>query len=199
MDRDSEFTKELEALLNRFSKENVSNTPDFILAAYIENCLIAWSVGIQQREAWYGRDPRPSEIGGEVIHTSDEGTSYCTQCEAYARERDSVLVTLAQDREAWQRKEAGLRAILSRHAEERDTWRPMAEKLAEAMYRISRLTQPIHRIEMVYCVETLALKAIQDYEAALKAGQPEKCKYSPPFINDHSQCQHQPDGGREGA
>lgn len=65
MDRDTEFTKELQSLLNRYSKENNSNTPDFILASYIENCLIAWNVGVQQREAWYGRDPRPKQIAGE--------------------------------------------------------------------------------------------------------------------------------------
>ena len=62
MDRDETFTKELQSLLNRYSKENTSNTPDFILASYIENCLVAWNVGVQQREAWYGRDPRPTEI-----------------------------------------------------------------------------------------------------------------------------------------
>lgn len=58
-DKDAQFTNELEALLNRFSKENASNTPDFILASYIENCLIAWNVGVQQREAWCGRELRP--------------------------------------------------------------------------------------------------------------------------------------------
>ena len=34
-----DFRKELEDLINRFSKENGSNTPDFILAEYLEGCL----------------------------------------------------------------------------------------------------------------------------------------------------------------
>jgi hypothetical protein len=33
------FRKELEQLINRNSRENGSNTPDFILAQYIEGCL----------------------------------------------------------------------------------------------------------------------------------------------------------------
>ncbi len=54
-DIDTEFEKELESLLNRFSQENDSNTPDFILARYLVNCLFAWKEGITQREKWYGR------------------------------------------------------------------------------------------------------------------------------------------------
>jgi len=54
------FEKELEELINRYSKENESNTPDFILAQYIENCLSAFTCAVQQRETWYGRDARPT-------------------------------------------------------------------------------------------------------------------------------------------
>lgn len=54
------FEKELENLINRHSKENESNTPDFILAQYICGCLATFNVAVQQRENWYGRDPRPS-------------------------------------------------------------------------------------------------------------------------------------------
>ncbi len=56
------FEKELESLLNRYSKENESNTPDWVLSDYIQNCLAAFNTATQQREAWYGRDPRPSVI-----------------------------------------------------------------------------------------------------------------------------------------
>ena len=35
------FERELESLINRFSKENDSNTPDFILAQYLLGCLQA--------------------------------------------------------------------------------------------------------------------------------------------------------------
>jgi hypothetical protein len=54
------FTEELSDLINRHSKENDSNTPDFILAGYIANCLHAFIEATQQRDTWYGRDARPS-------------------------------------------------------------------------------------------------------------------------------------------
>ena len=54
-----EFQKELEALINRYSKENESDTPDWILAQYLTNCLNAFTIGVQQRETWYGRKVAP--------------------------------------------------------------------------------------------------------------------------------------------
>jgi len=56
------FKKDLENLLNIHSKENDSNTPDFILASYIGNCLHAFTEATQQRESWYGRDDSPSSV-----------------------------------------------------------------------------------------------------------------------------------------
>lgn len=49
------FEQELEELINRYSKENESNTPDFILAEYILNALNAFNVATNHRETWYGR------------------------------------------------------------------------------------------------------------------------------------------------
>jgi hypothetical protein len=60
-----EFQKELESLLNRYSRENASNTPDFILAEYLVNCLESWNQATIHREKWYGRAPQPSKIQTE--------------------------------------------------------------------------------------------------------------------------------------
>lgn len=49
------FEKELENLLNRYSKEIASNTPDFILAAYISDSLDAFNAATKERDRWYGR------------------------------------------------------------------------------------------------------------------------------------------------
>jgi len=46
--------------LNRYSAENPSNTPDWILAQFLLGCLAAWNQGVQQRETWYGRDALPT-------------------------------------------------------------------------------------------------------------------------------------------
>lgn len=56
-----DFVKELGKLINRHSIENSSNTPDFIMAQYLVGCLEVFSLAIQQRETYYGRDGRPSE------------------------------------------------------------------------------------------------------------------------------------------
>lgn len=50
------FLEELQDLINRFSKENENNTPDFILAQYMENCLNAFTKATNERERWYGKN-----------------------------------------------------------------------------------------------------------------------------------------------
>jgi hypothetical protein len=52
----SNFRDELQGLLNRYSRENTSNTPDYVLADYLIDCLKALDVAIHKREQWYGRD-----------------------------------------------------------------------------------------------------------------------------------------------
>lgn len=54
------FQKELEELINRHSIENGSNTPDFILAQYMMDCLNAFNNVTTKREKWYGREPKKS-------------------------------------------------------------------------------------------------------------------------------------------
>lgn len=50
------FRAELESLVNRYSQENGSNTPDHILAEYLTNCLCAFDDAVNMRERWYGRE-----------------------------------------------------------------------------------------------------------------------------------------------
>lgn len=54
-DRKDGFRKELTTLVNRYSQENGSNTPDFLLAAYLVACLETYDVTVSAREKWYGR------------------------------------------------------------------------------------------------------------------------------------------------
>ena len=44
--------------INRHSAENASNTPDFILAQYLERCLTAFDAAVKEREWWHGRETR---------------------------------------------------------------------------------------------------------------------------------------------
>ncbi len=50
------FAAELEMLINKHSKENESDTPDFILAEYILNCLKAFDHATNERTKWYSEN-----------------------------------------------------------------------------------------------------------------------------------------------
>lgn len=45
----------LRELLNTYSQENASDTPDFILAEYLMGCLDSFNQAVRAREKWYGR------------------------------------------------------------------------------------------------------------------------------------------------
>lgn len=42
--------------INRFSIENLSNTPDFILSAYLIKCLMNFQCAVNDRDTWYRKD-----------------------------------------------------------------------------------------------------------------------------------------------
>lgn len=54
----------LTELINEYSLENASNTPDFILAQYLLDCLNAYNKAVQDRAVWYNRIDVP---GGEIV------------------------------------------------------------------------------------------------------------------------------------
>ena len=60
----NDLEQALTSALNRFSAENASNTPDWVLAQFLLGCLAAWNQGVGQRETWYGRDGPPCAKGG---------------------------------------------------------------------------------------------------------------------------------------
>ena len=44
------FREELTGLLNKHSMENAGNTPDYILASYLYNCLHAYNAAVCARD-----------------------------------------------------------------------------------------------------------------------------------------------------
>lgn len=46
----TQFRLELKDLINKHSKENGSNTPDFILAEYLNKCLEAFNSAVMHRD-----------------------------------------------------------------------------------------------------------------------------------------------------
>ncbi len=56
------FENELDNLINCHSMENGSDTPDYILARYLRDCLETWNRAVRRRENWYGRVPKACEV-----------------------------------------------------------------------------------------------------------------------------------------
>jgi len=54
------FVEELIALINRYSKESGSDTPDFILGEYMMRALDNWNMTTRQRDRWYRYSNRES-------------------------------------------------------------------------------------------------------------------------------------------
>ncbi len=51
---ESTLKKKLEELINSECRENDSNTPDFLLAEFMVNCLDAFELTSNKREVWFG-------------------------------------------------------------------------------------------------------------------------------------------------
>lgn len=61
------FERDIQDLINRHSKEDGSNTPDFILAEFLNGCLESFNLAVRLREGWYGRPHRFGEIPEQAI------------------------------------------------------------------------------------------------------------------------------------
>lgn len=68
----STFEKELEELINRYSLENESNTPDFILADLVKNTLNIFACTIKSREEWYGIRCEPGQTNTTFIGNNED-------------------------------------------------------------------------------------------------------------------------------
>lgn len=56
MSTKSKFLIQLTSLLNKHSKENQSNTPDYILANYLSSCLNAFNKATNARDSYYNEN-----------------------------------------------------------------------------------------------------------------------------------------------
>ena len=72
------FRKELTELVNEYHMEKYSNTPDFLLAEFLENVLMAFDISVNNREKHYGRKEVKDEYELPVDHhrcVTEEWTS----------------------------------------------------------------------------------------------------------------------------
>lgn len=66
------FDKELESLINRYSMEAGSNTPDYILVGYIKNSLENFHQAARLRDNWYGGKRSVNNDQAEMWETENE-------------------------------------------------------------------------------------------------------------------------------
>ncbi len=54
--RFTDFRHDLEKLINKYSMENGSDTPDYILAQHLCECLATFNMTTTNRNNWYKKD-----------------------------------------------------------------------------------------------------------------------------------------------
>lgn len=69
-----QFRSELESLLNRYSCENGSNTPDFILAGFLIACLASFDLAVRHRATWNGQPVGMISIPPQMTLTTGGGS-----------------------------------------------------------------------------------------------------------------------------
>jgi len=69
---ETQFEKELAELINIHSLENDSDTPDFILAKYLQTCLDNFNAAVKQREEWYGRHKKITDLPVDIPFPTEE-------------------------------------------------------------------------------------------------------------------------------
>ncbi len=69
-EKHQELRSKLASILNQAHRENVSDTPDFILAEYMLNCLAAAETFLAQRDRYYGVHVN---IHAEVVDGTKDG------------------------------------------------------------------------------------------------------------------------------
>lgn len=58
----TKFRRDLEQLINKYSMENGSNTPDFALADYLMDALDAFDKACNTRTHWYRQDTNEEAV-----------------------------------------------------------------------------------------------------------------------------------------
>jgi hypothetical protein len=100
------FTDDLSSAINRHSRENGSNTPDFILADFLASVLTAFDVTSRAREKWYGREL--SIGGGDPCSPPPAPTAGVEDESAMPETLPEAILRLVDDRAAL---EIGRRAV----------------------------------------------------------------------------------------
>ena len=86
----SKLRTEIEHAINCNSAENGSDTPDFILAEYLTDCLAAYDRAVTAREKWYGREPKAVDAPDIGIPISEMPNAVVTHAETCSRTHGEI-------------------------------------------------------------------------------------------------------------
>lgn len=67
------FGEDLRVAINSHSRENYSNTPDYLLRDFMLQALQALEDTIRERDLWYGIKPSPAECGRSMSDGAESG------------------------------------------------------------------------------------------------------------------------------
>ena len=121
----NEFENELTSLINKYSMENGSDTPDFILAKYLVACLRAFSTTVRNRDNWYGVSLYPGCGIAERLKKQGEGIEEMESVSKnrdYWREKYKVLSGMLckstpSNQEEWEGAEKELEKLIAERLE----------------------------------------------------------------------------------
>lgn len=76
----TEFERELEGLINKYSSQSESDSSDFMLTEYLINCLNNFNLITRKRERWYANVNYKSDVmKGEAEKDRHKGESDTTR------------------------------------------------------------------------------------------------------------------------
>ena len=58
----TDLRTEIKELLNKYSRENISDTPDYVLRDYLWDCLKSYERAIEQRRHWFNIQGKTYDI-----------------------------------------------------------------------------------------------------------------------------------------
>ena len=109
----NDLRKKIESAINSTSAENGSDTPDFILAEYLTDCLAAYDKAVTAREKWYERQELPTPFPSDNTTKSVSPTysipqtnpaPFVSEADARVAEFVQQISAISQAHEMWLRE-----------------------------------------------------------------------------------------------
>lgn len=88
---------EIRILINKYSRENISNTPDYILAEYLDNCLVAFEKAVNARTRHNNRN-ETVEVETVEIEAIEQKRIEYTKRDMFVYSENKIYAAIIQDK-----------------------------------------------------------------------------------------------------